>query len=179
LFVTIFAYFLYFHFSINLGVGIYVLWVVNHTADVDISVACHKAIKDPGAQNDCAKLLNSFRGVADGLIAFILVIELCMLKISYLYPCRSLLWFTDGMLIVTRYMRQLKKDKKAASFERDNFPLQTHYYSSLAGDDREDAPIETAYHPRHLSYSSATHFPTMPHLTVSGSDPLKQNYDEA
>ncbi len=65
------------HFLLNLGFGIYFLVVVNHTADVDVSVACHKAIKDAGAQQDCSKLLNGFRGALDGVIIFVLLIELC------------------------------------------------------------------------------------------------------
>lgn len=88
LFVTIYAYFLYFNFLATLGVGIYFLWVVNHTADVDISFACNRTIKDPTAQKDCSKLLNDFRGLFDGIILFILFIELCAYSVSvYISTC--------------------------------------------------------------------------------------------
>ncbi|KAI0085135.1 hypothetical protein BDY19DRAFT_967303 [Irpex rosettiformis] len=144
LFVSIFAYFLLVHFLLNLGFGIYLLVVVNHTANVDVSVACHKAIKDPGAQQDCSKLLNGFRGALDGIIIFVLLIELY------------------GLLIVTRYMRQLRGEKRAATFTKDEFRLNTHYYARVEDNDAEDSPFDSTYHPRPLSYASATHFPVTP-----------------
>ena len=79
------------------------------------------------------------------------------------------------MIIVTRYLRQLKKEKRAANSENDSFQLKTHYYARLSGDDREDVPSDTAYHPRHLSYSSATHFPATPRGHASpGPEPEKE-----
>ncbi|KAI0690096.1 hypothetical protein BC835DRAFT_1281621 [Cytidiella melzeri] len=144
LFITIYAYFLYSHFLINLGAGTYLLWLINHTADVDITVACERTIKDPGTQADCSKLLNDFRGVFNGLIVFTLLIELY------------------GTLIVTRYMRQLKTEKRVANFAADEFRLRPHYYTSLEDDDRENSPFDSSYRPPSLSRFSATHFPVMP-----------------
>ncbi|KAI0342084.1 hypothetical protein BDW22DRAFT_1308533, partial [Trametopsis cervina] len=93
LFIAIYCYFLYIHFLVNLGVGIYLLFVVNHTTNVDITVACNRVIENPGTQKDCSRLLNDLRAVFNGAIICVLLMELY------------------GALVVTRYLRQLKREK--------------------------------------------------------------------
>lgn len=77
LFIVIYCYFLYVHFLINLGVGSFLMWKINHTTSIDISVACQKAITNPDAQKQCKGFLHTTSGVLDGAIAFVLIIELC------------------------------------------------------------------------------------------------------
>lgn len=77
LFVTIYCYFLYVHFLANLGVASFLMWKINHTTSIDISLACHQAIKDPDGSKQCAGLLNDTRGVLIGFIVFVLLIEFC------------------------------------------------------------------------------------------------------
>ncbi len=67
----------------------------------------------------------------------------------------------DGLLIVTRYMRQLRGEKRAANFAKDEFRLNPHYYARI-DEDEQDSPFNSTYHPRPMSYSSATHFPVTP-----------------
>ncbi|PSR81137.1 hypothetical protein PHLCEN_2v6472 [Hermanssonia centrifuga] len=80
LFVTAYCYFLYVHFLINLGVGSFLMWKINHTTSVDKVAACQKAITNPGTRTQCDGLLNITRGVLIGFIALVLSIELCVLS---------------------------------------------------------------------------------------------------
>jgi len=161
LFITIYGYFLYVHFLINFGVGIFLLWRINHTTDVDVSVACHKTITNPDAQKQCASLLNDFRGFLNGIIVIVLLIELY------------------GALIVTRYMRQLKLEKRRAKYSSDGLLLKPQYYASVEGEDYDLPEYRSSYYP-HGPFSaseaglSATHFPMTPE-TLNTSD-LKQHY---
>ncbi len=114
LFVTAYCYFLYVHFLINLGVGSFLMWKINHTTSVDKVAACQKAITNPGTRTQCDGLLNITRGVLIGFIALVLSIELC--KPSYcklpMIQLRYLPRILDGALIATRYMRQLRGEKR-------------------------------------------------------------------
>ena len=84
LFIVIFCYFLYVHFLINLGVGAFLLWKINHTASTDIVIACQGAIKTAGAQDQCKGFLNITRDALDGVVVLVLLIELCMSAFSLL-----------------------------------------------------------------------------------------------
>lgn len=72
----------------------------------------------------------------------------------------------DGVLIVTRYMRQLKGQKRQSRIASDSFLLKRGGYASL---DNED--VDYAYHPREASQTStasATYFPPAPQMTPDG-----------
>ena len=59
-------------------------------------------------------------------------------------------------------MRQVRGEKRAAKFAKDEFRLNPHYYAKIEDNDADDAPYDTVYHPRPMSYASATHFPVVP-----------------
>jgi hypothetical protein len=75
--VQIYAYFVYVHLVINLGVGCYFLWIITHTAALDQDSVCTDDIHNSGAQNACNKVFSITRGVFIGIIVLIWLIELC------------------------------------------------------------------------------------------------------
>jgi len=94
LFVMIYAYALYVHLVINTIVGIYLLWMISHTQNVDVVHACKQAVQDTQATSQCTGVLNIVGGIFYGITAFVLFIEFY------------------GAAVVTRYMRQLRGEKK-------------------------------------------------------------------
>lgn len=73
----IFAVFLYIHFFINLGVAAYFLWMITHTANVDIVKLCEEGIRDPQGQDQCKGLLNITKGAYWAISVLVLAIEAC------------------------------------------------------------------------------------------------------
>lgn len=166
LFIVIYCYFLYVHFLINVGVGSFLIWKINHTTTVDISVACQKAITNTDAQKQCKGFLNTTQGVLNGIIVLVLLIELCTSEFASLgrelFSTNTRV-VADGVLIVTRYMRQLKSEKRQNQFARSSFLLNRGGYSSLNKEDFDYTP-----HGRDASDSSrhsATYFPRTPQMT--------------
>ncbi|KAL5507573.1 hypothetical protein ACEPAH_7029 [Sanghuangporus vaninii] len=99
-FVLIFAVFLYIHFFINFGVAAYFLWMITHTANVDIVKLCEEGIRNPQGQDQCKGLLNITKGVYWAISVIVLAIE------AY---CT---------LVVTRYVNQLRYEKRDARQSR-------------------------------------------------------------
>lgn len=116
LFVQIYAYFIYIHFLLNIGVAAYLLYLVTHfSADANV-VACQKAIKNQKAKDQCTGLLKVAQGVYFVIAAFVLLVELCE---PAFHPS---IWFSndvvDGTLVVTRYLNQVKNEKRTARASR-------------------------------------------------------------
>lgn len=61
LFVQIYAYFIYVHFVLNLGVASYLLYTLVHVSTIDQNKACQLAIQDTTAQGQCTGLLKVIR----------------------------------------------------------------------------------------------------------------------
>jgi hypothetical protein len=94
LFVQIYAYFIYVHFVLNLGVAIYLLYMIVHVSSTDQVKACQLAIQNTAAQAQCTgllKVLGSFillshaqterlkvgLGVYSAVAATVLLTEMC------------------------------------------------------------------------------------------------------
>lgn len=75
--MQIYAYFVYIHFVINLGVGSYFLWMITHTAALDQESVCTDDVQNNGAQNACNSVFRIGKGAFIGTIIFIWLIELC------------------------------------------------------------------------------------------------------
>ncbi|KAJ3790810.1 hypothetical protein GGU11DRAFT_387794 [Lentinula aff. detonsa] len=100
LFITIYTYFTYVHFIINLAVAGFFLYVVLHFSSTAISKACDDTIKDAGAQGQCTDILSDFRTIYIVVALLVLFIELY------------------GALIATRYIHQIKTEKSTARTSR-------------------------------------------------------------
>ncbi|TDL24313.1 hypothetical protein BD410DRAFT_820447 [Rickenella mellea] len=94
LFVVIYAFFLYFHFLLNFGVAAYLLYHVTRAANTDIVKACQQGLRNDGSKNACKGLLNFTKELYWGLSSLVLAIE------AY------------GAILITRYVNQLKDEKK-------------------------------------------------------------------
>jgi len=94
LFVMIYSYFLYVHFIANVVVAAYFLWVIDHASHADVVTACENGIKDPNAQDQCTGLLEFTKTIYIALASVVLLIELY------------------GAIIATRYVRQLRNEKR-------------------------------------------------------------------
>ncbi|KAI0267159.1 hypothetical protein BC834DRAFT_822911 [Gloeopeniophorella convolvens] len=90
-FVTAYAIGLYTHFVINLGVAGYYLYVVVHATHKDTVAACQRAIKNPQAQDQCASLFSTLRGVYIAFVVIILFLELysAIVATRYVYQVRT------------------------------------------------------------------------------------------
>jgi len=95
-FVTAYMVGLYVHFLINLIVALYLLVLILHSTHIDTVILCQHALKNAQAQGQCATLFDSVRGLYAGLASFILVVELY------------------GAIVATRYVYQLRGEKRAA-----------------------------------------------------------------
>ncbi|KDR75832.1 hypothetical protein GALMADRAFT_248557 [Galerina marginata CBS 339.88] len=119
-FTQIYAYILYVHFIINLGVAAYLTYEVTRVTTKFENLACQAAIKDPQAQGQCTGFLTFARWVYLAIASTVLLVELY------------------GAIIVTRYLNQLKREKGSAQAMRmdteNAFQLKVrngHQYSKL------------------------------------------------
>ncbi|KAI3619024.1 hypothetical protein WG66_000610 [Moniliophthora roreri] len=99
-FVQIYAYIIYVHFVINVAVAGYLLYVVTHFSSTAIEKACQGTVQDAGAQEQCSDFLRTGRGIFIAIAAIVLITELY------------------GALIVARYVRQIKGEKRTARHSR-------------------------------------------------------------
>ncbi|KAJ3511741.1 hypothetical protein NLJ89_g3921 [Agrocybe chaxingu] len=101
-FTLVYAYILYIHFVINLGVAAYLLYEIMRTSRNAQRLACQTAIKDPQAQDQCSGLLAFAKWVYIAVAGSVLFVEMY------------------GAVIVTRYLNQLKREKSDVSaMQRD------------------------------------------------------------
>ncbi|PPQ67271.1 hypothetical protein CVT25_005855 [Psilocybe cyanescens] len=96
LFTQIYAYIIYVHFVLNFVVAIYLTYEVTRTTHNAETLACQAAIKDSQAQDQCTGLLTFATWVYAVIAVTIILVELY------------------GAVIVTRYLNQLKREKKSA-----------------------------------------------------------------
>lgn len=99
-FVQIYAYFIYVHFLLNIGVAAYLLYLVTHFSSTAVVKACQEAIQNQQTKDQCTGLLKVARGVYVVMATIVLLIELY------------------AVLIVTRYVNQVKNEKQTARSSR-------------------------------------------------------------
>jgi hypothetical protein len=75
-FVRAYAYFLYFHFLLNLSVATYLLWMIGHAAHTDNLAVCENIVNS-GTKDQCQGLLKIAKNVYFGIAAVLLLIEMC------------------------------------------------------------------------------------------------------
>ncbi|KAK0460996.1 uncharacterized protein EV420DRAFT_1529601 [Desarmillaria tabescens] len=119
LFVRIYAYFIYVHFFINVGVAAYLLWLITHFSENAATKACQDTIKNTGTQEQCIGILQIASGVYFVIAALILLVEMY------------------GAIIVARYLNQIQREKRTARASRASmgykiFPAPRSEYVSLA-----------------------------------------------
>lgn len=139
LFVMIYAYFTYFHFVLNVGVAIWLLWLVTHGTENAAVNACQRTIQNQDAQNQCIGLLKIAKGVYIGIALVVLLAELY------------------GAIIVARYVNQIQREKRGARASRMSTSNESAFklvpqrgvrYSSVPG----------GQHVTHLSYDGTKEF---------------------
>ncbi|KAG6900264.1 hypothetical protein C0993_000717 [Termitomyces sp. T159_Od127] len=137
LFVQIYTYFIYVHFILNMAVAGYLCYIVSRFSANADAQACHGAIQDPQGQVQCTGLLKVTRYFYYAIAATVLLVEFYV------------------ALAVTRYLNQLKNEKRSARGLRlDNeeafrlMPKAKIRYSALP-DERDLAPnpIYSSYGP--------------------------------
>ncbi|KAG6841878.1 hypothetical protein C0991_005608 [Blastosporella zonata] len=123
LFVQIYAYFIYVHFVLNIGVASYLLYLVTHFSANATVKACQDTIQNEQAQEQCTGLLKVAQGVYFAIAAIVLLVELYL------------------VLVVTRYLNQLHREKRSARglrLENEEafslVPKDKGRYSALAGE---------------------------------------------
>ncbi|KAL0956534.1 hypothetical protein HGRIS_002675 [Hohenbuehelia grisea] len=124
-FVQIYAYFMYFHFFLNVGIAAWLLWVVTHGTENAAVKACQQTVKDAGAQNQCIGLLKIAKAAYLAIAAIVLLTEMY------------------GAIIVARYVNQIQREKRTLRASRmasteSAFKLMPNEarYSSLPGGQR-------------------------------------------
>lgn len=152
LFILIYAYFLYFHLLVDIGLASYILWMLTHQEKEDVIAACQGAIKDGTAQSQCTALLQATQGIFFGVASIFLLIEM--------YGC----------IIVARYVNQigtekrdLRKSRMQPSDSTGGFkvlPSQSRgAYATLGGEHDNDIGLEeyphatTEFNPYDAKYS--------------------------
>ncbi|KAF8664371.1 hypothetical protein AX16_000742 [Volvariella volvacea WC 439] len=93
-FVQAYAYIIYFHFFLNLGVAIYFLYVITRVGQNAAMVACLETIQNEDAEDQCVDLLKIAKAV------YIVVSTIVILTEMY------------GAIIVARYVHQIKEEKR-------------------------------------------------------------------
>ncbi|TEB38201.1 hypothetical protein FA13DRAFT_1761465 [Coprinellus micaceus] len=93
-FLQVYAWFLYVHLILNLGVAIYLFVVLTQFHSNAIRVACENTIGNAEAQDQCKGVLTVAGKVFIAVTAIVLVME------------------TYGAVIVTRYLNLVKREKR-------------------------------------------------------------------
>jgi len=131
LFVQIYAYFIYVHFVLNLGVAAYLLYMLVHVSSTDQVKACQLAIQNTGAQAQCTGLLQVGLGVYGAVASIVLLSEMY------------------GAIIVARYVNQVQREKRnirASRMSQGAFKMGPAggRYSTIKGDDHDSIPLRPA-----------------------------------
>ncbi|KAJ7497368.1 hypothetical protein FB451DRAFT_229139 [Mycena latifolia] len=130
LFVQIYAYFIYVHFVLNLGVAIYLLYMIVHVSSTDQVKACQLAIQNTTAQAQCTGLLKVGLGVYGAVASIVLLTEMY------------------GAIIVARYVNQVQREKRSVRASRMSqgvFKMEASggRYSTIKGDDQDGIPLHS------------------------------------
>ncbi|KAF7376212.1 DUF1746 domain-containing protein [Mycena sanguinolenta] len=137
LFVQIYAYFIYFHFILNLGVAIFLLYELIHVSTTDQVKACQDAIQNTGAQDQCTGIFKVGLGIYGAVAGVVLLVELY------------------GAIIVARYLNQIQREKRntrASRMSQGAFkmgPPAGGRYSTIKDQDHDDIPLRANYAPAH------------------------------
>jgi len=128
LFVQIYAYFIYVHFLLNLGVAAYLLYMLVHVSSTDQVKACQLAIHNTSAQDQCTGLLKVGLGVYGAVASIVLLTEMY------------------GAIIVARYVNQVQREKRnirASRMSQGAFKMGPPggRYSTIKGDDHDNIPL--------------------------------------
>jgi len=136
-FVQIYAYFIYFHFILNLGVAIFLLYELVHVSTTDQVKACQDAIQNTGAQSQCTGIFKVGLEVYGAVAGIVLLTELY------------------GAIIVARYLNQIQREKRnvrASRMSQGAFkmgPSAGGRYSTIKDQDHDDIPLRANYTPAH------------------------------
>ncbi|KAF7288717.1 hypothetical protein HMN09_01377700 [Mycena chlorophos] len=99
-FVQAYAYFIYFHFLLNVGVAAFLLWFLVHVSTIDQHALCQLGLHNVDAQNQCTGLLQVGLGIYGAVAGAVLLTE------AY------------GAVIVARYVNQIQREKRGARASR-------------------------------------------------------------
>ncbi|ETW80729.1 hypothetical protein HETIRDRAFT_101844 [Heterobasidion irregulare TC 32-1] len=124
-FVTAYCYALYAHFLVNLAVASYFLYVILHAEHAAATRACEDAIEDAGAQGQCLGLLRFAAGIYGGLAGGLLALELY------------------GAFMATRYVHQVKHEKRKMKARAEGLPL--HVRGASDGGDGDGVGLMGGY----------------------------------
>lgn len=152
LFVQIYAYSIYVHFVLNLGVAVYLLYMLVHVSTTDQVKACQLAIQNTAAQAQCTGLLKIGLGVYGAVAAIVLLSEMY------------------GAIIVARYVNQVQREKRNIRASRmsqgaSKMGPPLGRYSTLKDDDQDGMPL----HSKGLS-APRNHEEFDPYEEVAGPD---------
>jgi len=99
-FVQIYAYFLYFHFLLNVGVAAWLLYMIVHFSSTAAVKACQDALQNAQTKQQCTGLLKIGLHVYFIVAAIVLVTELY------------------GTIIIARYVNQIQREKRSIRASR-------------------------------------------------------------
>ncbi|KAK7057124.1 DUF1746 domain-containing protein [Favolaschia claudopus] len=156
LFVQIYAYFIYFHFVLNLGVAAYLLYSLVHVSTTDQVKACQLAIHDPSAQDQCT-----------GLLKFGIKVYAAIAGVH-------------GAIIVARYVNQIQREKRnvrASRMSQGAFKMAPSKgrYSTIKGDEPDSIPLRAASFAEPPSSHKLDEFD--PYEEVAGPDYRGSSYN--
>ncbi|KAF8664370.1 hypothetical protein AX16_000742 [Volvariella volvacea WC 439] len=137
-FVQAYAYIIYFHFFLNLGVAIYFLYVITRVGQNAAMVACLETIQNEDAEDQCVDLLKIAKAV------YIVVSTIVILTEMY------------GAIIVARYVHQIKEEKRRKKRASRAMASESGNQSLLHSRDPSDASEFNPYQdaPSHSSEST-------------------------
>ncbi|KAJ7072260.1 hypothetical protein C8F01DRAFT_1103157 [Mycena amicta] len=123
LFVQIYAYIVYVHFVLNLGVAAFLLYMLVHVSTTDQNKACQLAIHNTDAQNQCTSLLKVGLGVYGAVAGTVLLAEMY------------------GAIIVARYVNQIQREKRNVRVSRMSRmgPRASTRYSNIKDNSEHDS----------------------------------------
>ncbi|KAF7315608.1 DUF1746 domain-containing protein [Mycena indigotica] len=132
LFVQIYAYFIYVHFVLNLGVAAFLLYTLVHVSTTDQNKACQLAIQNADAQNQCTNLFRVGLGVYGAVAAGVLLAEMY------------------GAIIVARYVNQIQREKRntrASRISRMSARASARYSSIKDASEHDSIPLHATNTP--------------------------------
>lgn len=117
-FVQIYAYFLYCHFLLNVGVAIWLLYMIIHFSRTAAVKACQDAIQNAQAKQQCTGLLKIGLDVYFIVAGIVLFTEFCRSFGGFISELNQCSLFTDGAIIIARYVNQIQREKRTIRASR-------------------------------------------------------------
>ncbi|CAK5281570.1 unnamed protein product [Mycena citricolor] len=160
LFVQIYAYFTYFHVLVNFGVAAFLLYTIVHGSHSDVVAACQTALLSSGTQAQCTGIFRVGIDIYAVVAGVVLSFELY------------------GALIVTRYLNQIKREKRdvrASRVRQSGFKMGSGArYATIKDDDYDHIPLQSGRPP---SFHAAARDDFDPYQEVQGPDYRHTAYD--